>query len=364
MINKLSHKFIRITMLSVFVILLLIILAVNGINIYQNYQSVDSITELLLENGGSFRRMNGNYGENTFHQFNFSENNRFHNNRELPFSTRFFTVYLNADYEIINYKMDSIATVTEESIETIVTKIVSDNKDTGWYENFRYRFDEYQNGYMIVLVESSSIKNAVFSVFSITLIVGAVAFFSIFALVALFSKRAIRPIAETYNKQRQFITDASHELKTPLTVISANSEILNLIYGENEWCDGIEKQTKAMHSLINQMIQMSKMDEGDQALHFELFNISEAVYDTAKSFAALIETKGLHLCINVQPEIYLKGDEGSIRQVISILMDNAVKYCDDAGNIKVETQIIQKGIGRERVSVSIINSFAFFASYR
>ena len=73
----------------------------------------------------------------------------------------------------------------------------------------------------------------------------------------------------------------------------------------------------------------------------------------------MIETKGLHLCINVQPEIYLKGDEGSIRQVISILMDNAVKYCDDAGNIKVETQIIQKGIGRERVSVSIINSFAF-----
>lgn len=213
MINNLRFKFIRITMLSVFVILLLIIIAVNGVNISQNIQSIDSITEFLLDNGGTFKKINENYSGYPNYKPYFSENNRFHNNRELPFSTRFFTVSLNSDYEISNYKMDFIASVSEDNIETIVAKILSDNKTTGWYENFRYRFDEYSDGYMIILVESSSVKNSIFSVLSITIIVAVFAFLSICVLVALFSKRAVLPIAVTYDKQRQFIIDASHELK-------------------------------------------------------------------------------------------------------------------------------------------------------
>lgn len=143
-----------------------------------------------------------------------------------------------------------------------------------------------------------------------------------------------------------------------MTVISANSEILSLTYGENEWCNGIERQTKTMRSLINKMIQMSKLDEGNQLLQFEVFNISEAIYDTVMSFAALTEVKGLQLSTAIQPELYIKGDEGTIRQVISILMDNAVKYCDAAGSIDVITQRISRRFGKGRICFSITNTFS------
>jgi len=160
---------------------------------------------------------------------------------------------------------------------------------------------------------------------------------------------------EAYDKQKQFITDASHELKTPLTVISANVEILSLSYGQNEWSDGITRQANAMRNLIGQMIQMAKMDENDTVLEIERFNLSDAIYDTAMSFEALAAHRALQLNIEIAPDINILGNEAAVRQVSAILMDNAIKYCDADGEVSAVLSSTGK---RGGAMLTVTNSFA------
>lgn len=127
-----------------------------------------------------------------------------------------------------------------------------------------------------------------------------------------------------------------------VNVVWANTEILSLSYGENEWCDGIARQTNNMRELIGQMIQMAILDERDIVTETEDFNLSDAVYDTCMSFQSPALRRKLKLTIDVGPSIRYLGNEGSIRQVIAILMDNAIKYCDEEGQISVNLRSSRK----------------------
>lgn len=366
MIRKLRRKFIQITMTSVFAVLFLIIAAINGVNIYQNNKSTDSITQMLFENDGAFRKdaltpetnlpaADMSRPQPPQKEDNFSD--RFHNRKELPFSTRFFTIRLDFSREILSYDLSSIASVNPADLDGFAETILDRGKQVGWVQTYRYRLEETNNGYFIIVMEATMMRSSILSVLAITLTVGLFAFLIVFALVALFSKRAILPISETYDKQRQFITDASHELKTPLTVIAANTEILSLTYGENEWCEGILRQSGHMRSLINQMIQMSKLDEGKQTLVFENFNLSDAVYDTALSFSSVAAARNLTLETDIAPEIFFCGNETALRQVVAILTDNAVKYCDEKGRILVSLKQTSGNFGREKLSLCVRNTF-------
>ena len=175
---------------------------------------------------------------------------------------------------------------------------------------------------------------------------------AIFLLVCFFSKRAVRSIAVSIEKQRQFITDAGHELKTPLTIISANCEILELNQGENEWLDGIEKQVSRLRKLVNNLVTLSRLDEERPAGPKVRFSLSDAVYDTAMTFSATAERSGKHLRVTVEPDVFIAGDEGAVRQLASILLDNAVKYTDQGGEIAVSL------IGGRRPVLSVENDYS------
>ena len=139
-----------------------------------------------------------------------------------------------------------------------------------------------------------------------------------------------------------------------MTVISANAEILALSYGQNEWCEGIVRQTDTMRNLIGQMIELAKLDEGNTNLIMEKFNLSDAVYDTVMSFNTLAMQRSLKLLTQITSDIYIKGNEESLRQVVAILMDNAVKYCDEKGEISVRLGFDGKKSG---VVLTVENSF-------
>ena len=354
MIDKLRFKFIKITCASVFAVLLVIVSAVNIFNILENNKNADGITQMIAENGGVLKKTVPPHGEfpderrSPFDRFD----NRLQNREELPFSARYFTIYTDSEGNITDCNSDNIASVTDEEARQIGERILSEGRSVGWYKNYRYRLSEHNGGYLLVILEATATKNAVNAVFFITAIVGICAFLIVLLLVWLFSKRAVAPIAEAYDKQKQFITDAGHELKTPLTVISANAEILSLTYGENEWCEGIERQAQSMRNLISQMIQMSKLDENGQSFVFENFSLGDAVYDTAMSFVPVAEKNGLKITVTAEPDLYIQGDEGAIRQVISILTDNAVKYCDAGGFVSVTAERL-----KNRITVSVKNSY-------
>ena len=147
------------------------------------------------------------------------------------------------------------------------------------------------------------------------------------------SKRAVRPIAQTYEKQKQFITDANHELKTPLTLILTNLDIVESELGHSEWLDDMRTEGQRMSELVGQLTALSRLDEDDAPLSVTEFSFSEVCEDTVSEFAALAESKGLTVSADIQPELTFQGDEGAIRRLVTILLDNAVKYCDPAGEI-------------------------------
>jgi signal transduction histidine kinase len=166
----------------------------------------------------------------------------------------------------------------------------------------------------------------------------AIAFLSfvvMFILVSVFSKKAIKPVIETFEKQKQFVTDASHEIKTPLAIISANTDVLELCNGKSEWTDSIRNQTTRLSSLVANLLTLSKMEEVQPNLTICLFSLSDIVTQTATPFKILAETQNKQVEFDIAPNISYTGDESSIRMLISILMDNAIKYASDHGKIKI-----------------------------
>ena len=255
--------------------------------------------------------------------------------KETPFTTRFFTVWLNEEQEIIHINMDSVATISKSDIERYARKVASRDSERGWISDYRYKAVDTQNGSIMVFVSGtmyqSTTNRLLFTVFLVLL--GSAAL--ILILIILISKPAVRPVAESYEKQKQFITNANHELKTPLTLILSNLDILESEFGKSEWLDDIRGEGERMGLLINQMVMLSRMDESNVHLENSDFSLSGAVEDTVSEFQGLAEERGYTISQQIQPELSYHGDESMIRRLIAILLDNAVKYCDPNGSIQV-----------------------------
>ena len=152
-------------------------------------------------------------------------------------------------------------------------------------------------------------------------------------LLLLLSKRIVRPVAESYEKQKQFITDAGHELKTPLTIIGADADLAEMEWGENQWIQDIRRQTQRLTELTQDLIYLSRMEEEGLSLQSIDFPLSDVAEEMAHSFLPLAQNQGKRLEIAVQPMLSFRGDEKSIRQLCSILLDNALKYSPQEGKL-------------------------------
>lgn len=200
---------------------------------------------------------------------------------------------------------------------------------------FRYRVFQTAVGEAVVFVDAG--MNLAMA-YRIIVSVGVVLLGSgliILLLIVIFSRRAVTPVAESYEKQKQFITDAKHELKTPLTLILTNLDIAESQVGKNEWLEDIRAEGERMAQLVNQLVTLTRMDEEGQQPEAAEFSLSEAVSDTVSEFRCLAESEGKHLAVAVEPGISFTGNEEAVRKLLSILMDNAVKYCDEGGDIRV-----------------------------
>lgn len=339
MIKKLRKRFIMVTAMSLLGMILVLMTGINVIYIYRSERSLNHVLNIIIENQGNLSDMDINRKSkidinNEIPKSNFFKE-KYGGNREMTFTTRFCVVNLDSDKEIVNIYSDKISAISDYEIEEYTEKILKRGKVSGWINNYKYKIGESNKGYMLVILDGSVTKQSNWSVFTTSIIVSTISYLIVLFIIALFSKKAIKPIAESYEKQKQFITDASHELKTPLTIILANSEILEMMYGKDEWIEGIEKQSDRMRDLVNSLVVLSKMDEENLDFIYNVFNISDAVYDTAMAFEGLCKKNKKELHIDVDSDINIKGDESEIRKLISILLDNAVKYCDENGSINV-----------------------------
>ena len=160
-------------------------------------------------------------------------------------------------------------------------------------------------------------------------------FVAVSLLLYILSARIVKPISDAYEKQAQFITNASHDLKTPITIIDADADVLEMELGENEWLQDIGRQTRRLAGLIDELVCLSRMEEKDAHIQMIDFPVSDVVSETAQSFEAAAIAQEKILTIEIQPMLSLCGDEKAMRQLTSILLDNALKYSTDKGTISL-----------------------------
>ncbi|MCM1542185.1 MAG: HAMP domain-containing histidine kinase [Blautia sp.] len=367
MIRKLQRKFISITAAALFIMILSVMAAVNGIFIYQTNRMLDSRLELLMADHDIFFPTAENpLTESTpFNEPTLPVGRRIPDPKPGGFLPRFegrlnirfdgCLVRLDADGGIAEIRQDGAGHYSEAELAEVISEIVSDKREQGWRQYYKFHrtavpLPDGTSETLIGLVNASSSLYSIFTMLLISVVIGVVSFLLVLLIIILASRRAVRPIAESYARQKQFVTDAGHELKTPLTVISANNELLRMLYGESEWMDGIDKQVAKMNGLVQSMITLARMDEEQQPV-FSAFNLSDAVYDTAKSFENLIHSQDRIVTFDIADNINYLGDESKIRQVVSILMDNAAKYCDEKGKIAVRLRCDRQ------IRLQVINDF-------
>ncbi len=231
--------------------------------------------------------------------------------------------------------MDSISSISEAQTQEYTEAALKNGRERGWVSDYRYNFFETKTGKAIVFVNGTMnnilARRLLYTALFILIGSGLV----ILILIVFISKRVVHPVAESYEKQKQFITDANHELKTSLTLILSNLDIVESETGKNEWIDDIRSEGERMGMLINQLVALSRMDEDQSHVVIAPFELSSAILDTVSEFMPLAEERHKILDADIEPDIQYKGDEELIRQLAAILLDNAVKYCDADGRIQV-----------------------------
>lgn len=330
MIGSLRRKFISISMISIFIVFSCIFISLMVFTKIQTNRSVDMLVDTISSNDGVFPKFDSSKQRMPV-QMPYSDVIT----EETQFSTRFFSVWLDDEKQIVNTNMDSVSTITEQDVEDYTDKVLKRGKERGWIGDYRYRIMDTENGTTVVFVNGNTYNNTSNRLLFTALLVLLGSASLILILTVVVSKRAVRPVAESYEKQRQFITDANHELKTPLTLILSNLDIVESELGKNEWLDDIRSEGERMGLLINQLVTLSRMDESTDSVMREEFNLSSAVADTVSEFESLAEERGHTLTSSISPSVYYYGDESLIRRLTAILLDNAIKYCDAGGNIQL-----------------------------
>lgn len=345
MIKTLQKKFIRITMISLVLIILLLIGAINGINLYQMNHRINGALHMLSDNKGMFPNIEK--GKPPKENFKLDFQLGFQFNEETPFETRYFIVKLNADKTTREIDTSHIRAISSRTAKEYAEKILEKGKKSGFYGNYKYMVMEQDYGYMLIFLDCRNSIQTTTVFFMISVIVALVILLLMFLLISIFSKKAINPIIESMEKQKQFITDAGHEIKTPLAIISANTDVLELTEGGNEWTASIRNQITRLDKLVKNLLMLSKMEEGNLNLIFQEFDISHTVKETVFSFDSIAKMQNKEIAIDIQEELKLYGDEGSIQQLVSILVDNALKYSNENGRIKINLSPYKKGIRLE-----------------
>ncbi|MBP8640397.1 MAG: HAMP domain-containing histidine kinase [Oscillospiraceae bacterium] len=262
---------------------------------------------------------------------------------EAQFETRFFAVHLNKDGETISANTGSIAAVaTDEAIE-FAEEIYKSGKRQGFLGVYRYSVSQTNSGSMVLFLDCSRSLSLFYRFSEVCLTISAIGIFGVFIIVLLLSKRAIKPIADSYAKQKHFITDAGHELKTPLTVINASTDVLEMTQGENEWTASIRNQVVRLTELTNSLVSLARMDEHDNKLMMTDFSLSDAVSESLVPFSLLAAQQEKSFVTNIQNNISFEGNEESLRKLVGILADNAIKYSSEKGDVSVTLRSVSKG---------------------
>lgn len=341
MIKKLRRRFIISMTASAFALLVAVVSTINLVCIMNTDRRVTEILDYICDNGGVLYSDEEDYQPldyiNPLGGVIYYE--------EISYITRFFYTELSANGEVISVNTSNIAAVNDETAIKYAKDVLKSGKTDGYSEDmYKYTVRQLDSTYFVCFIDVNEELAYIGSMLTISFSIALFFFVLLFLIIVLVSKHFIRPVEQNSLKQKQFVADAGHELKTPLAIISANTEVLEMTCGENDWTSSIRKQTGRMTDLVNQMLVLARMDERVDKKNFTKFSLSEIVENTADAFAIIAGQGNKKLRLSVWPGINVLGDEKSISELVTILVDNAVKYAPDSTQIDIRLSRKNKAV--------------------
>ena len=345
MIRRLRKRFIRIATLAVTAVLLVLCLSVNIANYILVDSGLTNVLNVISDNRGTMPPMPHGQPPEGRPDGQLT--------KETPFSTRYFVLRYDGDGDLIKADLDKIAAATEDDVGEYLSLALEHGEGYGYARGYKYRV--VYNGedrWMAIFLDDYQEMRSVREIALVSLAAMADCVALVYVIVVLCSRRAIDPVVQASERQKQFITDASHELKAPIPVIATSLKVLEMETGKQKWIDKAQTQTEKLTELVNSLVTLSRMDEEKTPLHFAPFAVSDAVRETAESFRDFAESNGHALRLEIAPELAFSGDEYAIRQLVSILLDNVVKYAAEGTGIAFSLEKTKKGVLLSSVNVS------------
>lgn len=341
MIKTLQRKFIVTAMTAISVLLILLLGTINILNIYYVGNQVDNKLEMISESEGNPDNLPGGPG-NIPPGKPFGQKNEY----DTFMASNFFVVRFDRNGNVVYTDVSRISSVSEEEAGDLAEKIYTQNDLSGKIDSFEYMVRDSRMGIgkVVVFLDTSGDIYSYIRVLFLSAAIGIACWLLMLLFVILLSKRAIHPVAENMEKQKQFVTNAGHEIKTPIAIIQSNTEAMELYNGENKWSKNIKEQTIRLNELTKNLLTLARMDEGSANLIQSGFSLSQLLADHTGCFKETLELCGVTLQTSIQPMISFRADKEHITQLISVLMDNAVKYTNEGGNVSVSLERNDKRI--------------------
>ena len=274
--------------------------------------------------------------------------------RNMMAESNWFNGIVTEDGEVRHIMLDQMENLDEETARELILQAAKDGRTEGFLQDYLFRIRELKNGRTeVVLLNCETRLTAVRTLVTFSAIACAVAILLAWLLVTLASRKAVEPTIRNMEQQKQFITNASHELKTPLTVISTNMELMEMEDADNPWIKSTQKQTAALRRLVDELVYLSRMEEENPPLTVEQIDAGKLLEETAEPFVSMAEFSGREMTVEAEEGLQITGDRASLQRLMSTLCDNAVKYAS-AGPIRAEIH----AEGKNHVALRVSNPVA------
>ena len=342
MIKKLKIKFIVLAMVSLTVLLSLIVAGMNIINYDKVVSDADTRIEILEQN--AVRIMLEDI-LNPFGDFKAdSDNDRFMFGRRGPGGhsmtrdeaeeARFFMVSVDENGEVLQTYTDRISAVDADDAAGYAESALASGKERGFVGDLRYSVSDSTGGSMVTFLDCGRTLGSFRAFLGASILMSLIGLITIFFVILYFAGRIVKPVAESYEKQKRFITDAGHEIKTPLAIIKANIDLMDMELDNKRINKGelrenlgdINDQVDRLTGLTNDLVYLSRMEEAENSLVMTDVPLSDIVSETVSSFDSLAWENGKAIACDISEDITVKGSTKELEKLLSILIENAIKY--------------------------------------
>ena len=264
-----------------------------------------------------------------------------------------YTITLNEDGSVASWTSDRTDLYSDEQVASIAESILAEGRDCGRIGTQFYQKTEKDGQTLLIVLDARMEYLSASNVLRSTILIAAAACVLLSFLAWLLIRRMVQPVEEAFSRQKQFVSDASHELKTPLAVISANAEVLEKEIGENEYLGYIRSEVKRTDTLVRNLLTLARLDRNEQKAEMQRFDLSHALLDVTLPFESTVFEAGKTLDIDIPDGIDCVGNEEMIKQLAVILLSNALKYSEDGGRIEISL----KARGKQR-EIRVFNTGA------